>query len=190
MSNLWQRARELDAERYDADALLTDDQGHRTWDPANVRDADVGFRNHRVPADYALLRFWTPCMWLWLLLDVGDAVFPNAMLLAVRYADLRSLHIHDTTMDISNKPLPIVASKSLSTIRLSRIRFIVNSSVERHLYSPGQLQGQHRLLVASGHKSTIIMEDCVLETTCDCPSLTSLVACTAARGGAGEREGR
>jgi hypothetical protein len=99
------------------------------------------------------------------------------------FAGLHSLHIHDATIEYSNKPLSIVASQTCSTVRLSKLRFIVNSGVEMHLYSPGQLKDQHHLFVALGQKSTLSMDDCVLETTFDCPSLSSLVACTATQGG-------
>jgi hypothetical protein len=95
-------------------------------------------------------------------------------------ADLRSLHIHDAIIEISNYPVPIVASQACSTVRLSKIRFIVNSSVEKHLRSPEDYLG---LFMASGCNSTICMEDCVLETTFDSPSLYNLVVCAVAQGG-------
>jgi hypothetical protein len=98
-------------------------------------------------------------------------------------AGLCSLHIHDATIEISSYPVPIVASHRCSTIRLSKIRFIVNSSVEKHLHGPGEHGDLHHLFVAHGHKSTLLLEDCELETTFDCPSLSRLVACTAAQGG-------
>jgi hypothetical protein len=109
--------------------------------------------------------------------------FVDAMPSVCCSAGLRSVHIHDAIIEYINKPLPIVANQTCSTIRLSKIRFIVNSSVEKHLYSSGQQEDQHNLLVASGHKSTLSMEDCVLETTFDCSSLFSLVVCTATQGG-------
>jgi hypothetical protein len=73
--------------------------------------------------------------------------------------------------------------KMCSTVRLSKIRVIVNSSVERHLYNPSQVQDEHRLFVALGRNSTLSMEDCVLQTTFDCPSLVTLVVCAALEGG-------
>jgi hypothetical protein len=99
------------------------------------------------------------------------------------FAGLRSLHIHDATIEYSNKPVPIMATQVCSTVHFSKIRFIVNSSVEKHLYSPGQTEDEHRLFVALGRNSTLYMEDCVLETTFDCPSLCSLVVCTAMEAG-------
>jgi hypothetical protein len=99
------------------------------------------------------------------------------------FSGLRSLHIHDATIEYSNQPVPIVASQTCSTVRLSKIRFVVSSSVEKHLCSPGQTKDRHHLFVALGHKSSLSIEDCVLETTFDCPSLVTLVVCTAAQGG-------
>jgi hypothetical protein len=57
MGNLLERAGEL-AECRDVDVVLTDDQGHETWDLPKAQNADVGFRGQRVPADHALLKLY------------------------------------------------------------------------------------------------------------------------------------
>jgi hypothetical protein len=81
-------------------------------------------------------------------------------------AGLHSLHIHNATVEFSNACQPIWTTPTCSTVRLSNIKVIVSS---------GQLR-QNKLFVAHGRNSTLTMEDCVLETTFDSPSLFSLVA--------------
>jgi hypothetical protein len=189
MGNLLEKAGEMEAESRDADILVTDAQGHETWDLPNAQNADVGFRGRRLPAGNNLLRFWTECKHCGCCSGFSCCfsgpckAFADAMRLFCPSAVLRSVHIHDATIEYSNKPAAIVAHQNCSTIRLSKIRFIVNSGIEKHLDSPGQTQGTYHLLVASGHKSTLSMEDCVLEATFDSPSLFGLVVCAAMEGG-------
>jgi hypothetical protein len=89
------------------------------------------------------------------------------------FADLHSLHIHNAAIEISNKPVPIVVALSCSTVRLSKIRFIVGSSVEDLSRSDTPCQ----LFVATGHSSTLALQDCVVESTFDSPALSKLVVC-------------
>jgi hypothetical protein len=67
MSYALNRAREPEAEHCDADLLFTYGPALETWDSVVARNADVGFRNQRVPADHALLKLYTRSGRLWLL---------------------------------------------------------------------------------------------------------------------------
>jgi hypothetical protein len=96
-------------------------------------------------------------------------------------AGLHSLHIHNATIEFSSELQPIMTTPTC-TVRLSNVKVIVSSGVERHLSVPDE-QHQHRLLIAQGHNTTLTMENCVLKATFDSPSLFNLVACTAEEGG-------
>jgi hypothetical protein len=95
------------------------------------------------------------------------------------FADLHSIHIHDGIIEFSTDLELIKGSQTCSTIRLSKISFIVSSGVKEFLSSSSL--GKRALLWASN--STLALEDCVLETSFDSPALAHLVVCAAKDGG-------
>jgi hypothetical protein len=68
-----------------------------------------------------------------------------------------------------------------TTVCLRAVKLIVTSDIEEDMIKLASLQ--RVLLVTSERQSSIILEDCVFETTFTCPVMSRLVVCAAQLGG-------
>jgi hypothetical protein len=166
---------------FGAHVIVTNQMGDVALDGEYAQGADIDFRGKQVPASHMALA----------LLHSGTRVLAWASgfrssgwqcnsFLVLFCTGLRTLHIHDATIEFSDDFLPVVADQTCSTVRLSNITFIVSSGVQKYLNSPDQSKGQHALMAAIGRNSTLTMQNCVLKTAFDAPPLFNLVACRSA----------
>jgi hypothetical protein len=96
------------------------------------------------------------------------------------FAGLRSVHIHNATIEFGGKDGLFAADKICSTFRFSNIKFIFHMSAFARQGYKDRLQS---LFIAWGRNCTMALEDCVLETSFDSPALAHLVVCWATDGG-------
>jgi hypothetical protein len=94
---------------------------------------------------------------------------------------LRSLHILNGGFQFGAGFMPFTTNQPSTTLRLTAVKLTVNADVEEDVRKPGSIK---RMLIGICHaNSTIILEDCVFETTFGSPVMNQLVACMGGRGG-------
>jgi hypothetical protein len=100
---------------------------------------------------------------------------------AMLCSGLRSLHILNGGFQFGAGFMPFTTNQPSAILRLTAVKLTVNTGVEEDVTKPGSIS---RMLIGICHaNSTIILEDCVFETTFDSPVMCELMACMGGRGG-------
>jgi hypothetical protein len=97
------------------------------------------------------------------------------------FVGLHHLHLSNGSIKFGQGFVPISPVAQLSTIRLTNMNLIVVPGLEPDLAA---MDGDKYTFVlqVSGHKTSLILENCTLEATFDSPALDRLVGCMVEEG--------
>jgi hypothetical protein len=96
------------------------------------------------------------------------------------FTDLTSLHLFNGTIKFGSHFEAIRPVDHLTTIRITDTRLVVVPGFEVGI--PLQDSNMAAVLAASGPMTSLTLENCTLEATCDCPALECVVACAVTKG--------